>query len=433
MQEVQWLKSPITDRKNKLQSMADLELFPYNGRKRKVKLIRTLYTMGSASTCDITFQDPFLSDQHAEIRWKEEGDGYEILDLGSRNGVFLNGVRVARAPLPAAGILEIGRSRLQWREEGEEGNKYEKYGHFSDPLMLALIRQIKKVAASPLPVLILGETGTGKELVAQMIHDFSARGSGPFVAINGALTGGSLAESELFGHRKGAFTGADKPRMGAAKAAHRGTLFIDEVADIPKDAQVKLLRVIERGEVKPLGSDIPEIADFRLVSATSQRMEDKVKEKNFRADLYFRLCGFIITIPPLRDRPKDIIGIAESTATKWNKSLHSDCHGLLLSYSWPGNVRELISSVARACVEAKGDGVSILMPQHFGNLQSIVVPVSSVDQGAFTLEEMERSAILRSLQRNGWGRRITSKELNIARSTLNEKMKRYQIKDRWAN
>lgn len=433
MQEVQWLKSPISERKNKLQSMADLEVIPYNGRKRKVRLIRTLYTLGSGATCDIPFQDPFLSEMHAEIRWKQEREEYEVLDLGSRNGVFLNGVRVSRAPLPATGVLEIGRSRVLWREGKSDSSQYEKYGHFSDPKMLALIDQIKKVAASNLPVLIVGETGTGKELVSQMIHDFSPRESGPFVTINGALTGGSLAESELFGHRKGAFTGADQHRAGAVKTAHRGTLFIDEVADIPKDAQVKLLRVLEQGEVKPLGSDTPETADFRLVSATSQKMEDKVKEKNFRADLYFRICGTVIRIPPLRERPMDIIGIAEVAAKKWGKTLHPDNHGILLSYRWPGNVRELISAVALACAEAKGDGVSALLPQHFGTLSKEEVVKPLEDHEAITLEEMEKSLILRSLKRNGWGRGITSKELNIARSTLNEKMKRYQIRDKWVN
>lgn len=433
MQEVQWLKSPVSERKNKLQSMAELELFPYNGKKRKMKLFRTIYTLGSAPDCDLTMEDPFVSGKHAEIRWREEGDGYEILDLSSKNGIFLNGVRINRAPLPLSGVLEFGRSRVQWKEGVESAMSLDKYGQFFDPSMIKLIEKIKKVSASSLPVLILGETGTGKELVAQMIHDFSPRASGPFVPINGSLTGGNLAESELFGHRKGAFTGAEANRIGAMRSAHRGTLFIDEVADIPRETQVKLLRVLEKGEVKPLGSDSSEWADFRLVSATSQALENKVKIGTFRSDLFFRLCGTLIQIPPLRDRPKDIVGIAENLAKKWGKSIHPDSLGILLSYTWPGNVRELISAIARACVEAQGDGIQLLLPQYFQTLDSEIEVAKDQEEGPLTLEEIEKNAILHSLKRNGWGRSITSKELKIARSTLNQKMKRYKIRDQWMN
>jgi two-component system response regulator HydG len=247
--------------------------------------------------------------------------------------------------------------------------------------------------------------------------------------VNGALTGGTLAESELFGHKKGAFTGAETARLGALRAASGGTLFLDEVADIPASAQVKLLRAFEAGEVKALGADEPEHADFRLVSATSQDLESRISDGRFRLDLYFRVAGFTLVIPPLRDRPEDILAIAKRQLAERGLELDREAEGKLLSYRWPGNVRELRAALERAAVIARGENAVRVLEQHFVGLDSGGFIAGKKPDRYPTLQETEFICIKASLVRNGWSRSIAAKELGIARSTLFEKMRRYRLRD----
>jgi len=245
--------------------------------------------------------------------------------------------------------------------------------------------------------------------------------------VNGALTGGTLAESELFGHRKGAFTGADNARRGALRMASGGTLFLDEVADIPAAAQVKLLRALESGEVRPLGSDEHEKADFRLVSATSQNLDKRIAEGGFRLDLYYRLAGFVVHIPPLRERPLDISAIAKSVLSEAGLDLAREGEAKLLSYSWPGNVRELRSCLSRAVLMAKDEGTASVAAEHIWGLGR-ERPVLQSGR-SITLAEVEKDCIRASLERNGWVKGVAARELGIARSTLFEKMKKYSLRD----
>ncbi|MGZ3712426.1 MAG: sigma 54-interacting transcriptional regulator, partial [Bdellovibrionota bacterium] len=267
-----FLKSPLTEKTERLQPMRKVVLRPYYGAKRQLRLFRTQYTVGKSEKCDITVDDPFVSPVHAQITLLPGGEGYLVEDMNSTNGTFINGIRIKAAPMPAQGILRVGRSSLSWSEEEtvDPGITMENGWIVADPFMREMVSRLKKIADSPLPILLLGETGTGKEIFARLIHQWGRRNRGPYITVNGALTGGTLAESELFGHKKGAFTGAEYPRLGALRAANGGTLFLDEVADMPSSAQVKLLRALESGEVKALGSDQPENSDFRLVTATSQ-------------------------------------------------------------------------------------------------------------------------------------------------------------------
>ena len=228
----------------------------------------------------------------------------------------------------------------------------------------------------------------------------------------------------------GAFTGAEKARLGALRSAHGGSLFLDEVADIPAAAQVKLLRSLESGEVKPLGSDEAERADFRLISATSQNIDERVESGAFRIDLYFRIAGHVVYVPPLRERPLDILAMARQWLAEAELGLDSEAEAKLLSYRWPGNVRELKASLERARVHAQAEGSANVLSRHLAKLASGPVRVdASLSHRGRTLDEMEKECILGSLERNGWSRSAAATELGIARSTLFHKMKRFDLKD----
>lgn len=423
--EAEWLKSPVSERSDRLRPMADVSIEPYHGGRRRQRWIRLSYVIGSADECDIRLDDPFVSPRHAEITVGSDG-GYRVRDLDSRNGVFLNGVRVAAAPLARQGVLRMGRSAIAWRGEGEDAPITEDWVAVEEGSR-QLLGELRDAARSPLPVLLLGETGTGKDLLARLLHRWSPRARAPYVAVNGGCMGGTLAESELFGHRRGAYTGAEQARLGALRSAHGGTLFLDEVADIPLPSQVKLLRAFESGEVKALGADQPERADFRLVSATSQNLDERLSSGQFRPDLYFRIAGFVLRVPPLRERPGDILAIAGRWLAAAGMELEGEAEGRLLSYRWPGNVRELKSVVDRAIVAARAEGCAKVMPRHLVGLQAGAMPAPMPARGQ-TLEQMERECILASLERNGWARLVVAEELGIARSTLFEKMKRYGLR-----
>ncbi len=426
MDPTKWLHSPVSQKSFGLKPISQLTLEPYFGRAKQLKLFRTQYVVGSADDCDIQIDDPFVSPHHAKIFIEKEGMAYRVVDLSSRNGVFLNGQRVIDAPLPERGNLQIGRSKLRWK--GDERDSETDDWIARSEKMKKLLGEMKDVAASDLPILILGETGTGKEYLAKFVHDQSQRKNERYVSVNGALTDGPLAESELFGHTKGAFTGAEAARTGAIRAANHGTLFLDEVADIPAGAQVKLLRALELGEVKPLGSDHTEKSNFRIVAATSQNMQKKIQQGTFRIDLYFRLAGACFQVPPLREREEDILAISEKIFAKSGCEMGADIKSLLLSYDWPGNVRELKSWAQRAVVRARAEGIRVIRSEFFDRV--------AIDQSATpeefmgkSLEEMEREMILQSLNRHGWARKSAAEELKISRSTLYDKMKKFGIKN----
>lgn len=425
----QWLRSPVSERAVRLRPMSEAWLDPYHGHRRKVRLVRTTYVIGSDDTCDIRLNDPFVSARHAEITLEADGQGYCVRDLDSRNGTFVNGTRVSHAPLFAGAALRMGRSSLAWKEIELTVDDLPKDCIAADEKMKAVLVAARQVAMSGLPVLLLGETGTGKDVIARLIHRWSARGRSPYVAVNGGSTGGSLAESELFGHRKGAYTGAESARLGALRSANGGTLFLDEVADIPPSAQVKLLRALENGEVKALGADHAERADFRLVSATSQDLEQKIETGAFRADLYFRIAGYVLHVPPLRERPADVLEIARVYLAEAGMELDAEADGRLLSYAWPGNIRELKSVLERARLLARADASWRVQPRHLGGMDRALQKPPASGRRPISLDEMEREHIRASLERNGWSRTVSSRELGIARSTLFEKMRRYGMRD----
>ncbi len=326
-------------------------------------------------------------------------------------------------------VLENRRLEEQLTRTRETRSRF--YGLVgSHPSMLELYRLIETIAHEPDPVLIIGETGTGKELVARAIHDCGFRRSQAFIVQNCASLPENLLESELFGYRKGAFTGADRDRKGLFDAADGGTLFLDEIGDMPLPLQAKLLRVLQEGEVRPLGSTQTHKVDVRIIAATHRDLRALVEEGRFREDLFYRLSHFPIELPPLRARAEDILQLARHFATEAACFLQRDDYRWseaaldhLAGYAFPGNVRELKGLIARAVLLCEGGE---LLPEHF-NLQ----PTSQVEDSGMNLrerlEQVERNLLLDCLRKNRGNQSQAARELGLPRRTLLYRMDRLNI------
>ena len=303
--------------------------------------------------------------------------------------------------------------------------------------MQDLFQLAKKAAQYRTTVLILGDSGTGKELVARGIHRSSRRAAGPLVPVNCGGIPETLLESELFGYKKGAFTGADQNRRGLFQEAERGTIFLDEIGELPLALQVKLLRVLQDNEVRPLGESKSVKIDVRVVAATAKNLEEEVRRGTFREDLFYRLNVLTIKLPPLNRRTEDIPLLCEHFISRLNKILDKEIKGLapeamsqLLNYHWPGNVRELENSIERAMVIADG---SQLLPEHF-SLESAQTGVNNPVQPYFeglSLKNaqkcMEKDLITRALQQTEGNRTQAARLLEISHPSLLSKMKAYEI------
>ncbi len=326
--------------------------------------------IGRMHTCDIVIEDESVSRQHAALH--SGPTGLSIEDLGSRNKTKIMGRSLGRgetAPLAVGSVVEIGYATMFVQVGRPPGARASSPGlpgaspHVAaasaiilDPTMQRLYALLDVIAPSPLNVLVLGETGTGKEVFAEAIHNGSRRAHAPMLRINCAALSGSLLESELFGHEKGSFTGAAGAKAGLFEAADTGTVFLDEVGELPLDTQSKLLRVIERGEVIRLGSVTPRRVDVRYVAATNRDLQQLILEQRFRSDLFFRLNGFTVTLPPLRKRRREIVPLArfflDRAAQGRQYTLTPQAESALEGFPWPGNVRELKNVVERAIVLA---------------------------------------------------------------------------------
>jgi formate hydrogenlyase transcriptional activator len=294
------------------------------------------------------------------------------------------------------------------------------------------LQMVETVAWGDSTVLLLGETGTGKELIARAIHSYSPRRDRPFVKLNCAAIPTGLLESELFGHERGSFTGAIAQKIGRLELSHQGSLFLDEIGDIPLELQPKLLRVLQEREFERLGSTRTQKVDVRIVAATHRDLEGMILEKLFRSDLYYRLNVFPIYIPPLRERPEDIpllvqhfVEQAAGQMRKTIDTISSETMEALIRYRWPGNIRELENIIERAVILSPGP-VLRLSPR---DLNSRVPPDQSADRYQ-TLEEVERNHILRTLKETRWilsGPRGAASRLGLNRSTLYFRMKKLGI------
>ena len=286
-----------------------------------------------------------------------------------------------------------------------------------------MLELLKRAAPSMLPVTILGESGTGKEVAARAVHELSERAAGPFVPLNCGAISRELAEAELFGHEKGSFTGAVTSAPGAFGAADGGTLFLDEIGDLPLPLQVKLLRALEAGEIKPVGAPRPRAIDVRVVCATHRDLRAKVNDGSFREDLFYRLRGVTVELPPLRMRPQDILPLADHFLPP-RRTLATDARAALLAYSWPGNVRELRHVIQLGALLSESSVIRANALHFEGRpMYPLVVaerelPDSAIELRGRSLAELEELAIRAALSRHRGNRHAAAQELGIARSTL---------------
>ncbi len=430
-----------------------------NGLNVEIRLGVKEIRIGRGADADLLLPDPSVSRQHARIF--RVGEQYFLADT-SRNGTFIDGKRVTQAILEGGQAFRIGPYRIHFLRDrhcpgadpptvaqgtapgtdpaaststsasqtssdtfGLEGNS---------PFIKRLIEHIRRVASSDLPVLVEGETGSGKELVSRGIHAASSRRSRPFVVVNCGAISPELIESELFGHEKGSFTGATAQRRGAFEIAHGGTIFLDEIGELPLALQPKLLRVLEQKEIKRVGGNDPILVDVRVIAATNRNLREEMSRKAFRDDLYFRLSTITLQVPPLRERREDIVPIAmlflldaTSRASRPAPELSGAAAEFLASHHWPGNVRELRNAIQRAVVMGEGPALSA------ADFSFLLAPESTpvetaADPRLSRWEQTEKNSILAELARQRWNKTRTAHELGIAKSTLFEKLKKYGIR-----
>jgi len=293
--------------------------------------------------------------------------------------------------------------------------------------MLDLLKDASLIAPSDVGVLICGDSGTGKEVLADLIHCWSQRSSKPFLKLNCAAIPENLLESELFGYEKGAFTGANNKHSGLFEQADGGTIMLDEISEMTLSLQAKLLRVTQDGSFIPLGSNKQQNMNVRIIAATNKNLEEEVKEKRFREDLYYRLNTFEFYIPPLKERREDILPLATHFASKHNKHKRftETVVNIFNFYTWPGNVRELQNTVKRAMLMASGgDTISI---EHLPKrLQETSKPDIEKSSQEGVIDQMERMIILQTLEKNNFNRSETAKELKMSRRTLTFKIHRFR-------
>lgn len=432
------------------------QLLVTDGLKRGQKLDLTgdIARIGKKETNDIVLDEKTVSRHHLEIQ--KNDDSYLLRDLGSTNGTYINNIRVKEAYLTPGDIIKVGGIHIEFRAfdermQIEPSNK----NNFGPLLGQSLkMRQIfgvlEKISPTNTTVIIEGETGTGKEVVARAIHENSPRKDKPFVVFDCSAVAENLIESELFGHMKGAFTGAIATRRGAFEEANGGTIFLDEMGELSLDLQPKLLRALEQRTIKKVGANETVPIDVRVICATNRNLKKEVVEKRFRQDLYYRLSVVKIKIPSLRERPEDIPYLIENFLSKgvFNQNadgtlkiirVEDDALKMFTRYQWPGNVRELINMLERIVPIVEGSSVT---GQHvsfiFQDLEKedehtermpidMNLPFKEAKQQI--IEHFERDYLAELLNRNNNNMSKAAREANIDRKHMRHLLKKHGLID----
>jgi DNA-binding NtrC family response regulator len=392
------------------------------------------FTIGKDPSNALVVQDRFISNRHLKVTRK---DGlFHVVDLNSTNGTFLGSARIFEVEVPLNTVLRVGETELilEPQSQGRQDSSF--HGIIgNDGSVRNLVELIERVAPSAAAVAILGESGTGKELVAKALHVCSARAESAFIPVNCAAISKELIESELFGHEKGAFTGAQAARKGAFEEAHGGTLFLDEIGELNLELQAKLLRALESGEIKRVGASRPIHVDVRVIAATNRDLLSNARGGKFREDLYYRLCVIPLVLPPLRNRAGDLSLLADHFIRAYaprgqTVKLSTAAVEKLQEHPWPGNVRELRNVVHRALLLRKGpkiEAADISFDDEYSRGPSNATSITFVFPAGSTLDEMmeqaQRQIVEVTLRRCHNNRERVAKELGVARSTLFKRLR----------
>ena len=395
--------------------------------------------VGTSPDVELTLQDRAVSRVHLQLDVDETGL-VVLRDLGSKNGVWIGGARVREAELPDGARIQCGATVLEVRTTHEdvalEALEADRLGPMlgASLAMRRLFAQLVRVAASQEPVIVVGESGTGKELVARSIHELSSRSAGPLVVLDGGAISGSLAEMELFGHTRGAFTGGHGERAGAFERAHGGTLFLDEVGELPLELQPRLLRAVEDRTVQRLGDKERRRVDVRLVAATHRNLATMVNAGTFREDLFHRLSVLELTVPPLRARGDDVHLLAHAMLDAVAPGDAAQRHALgqalarRAGYPWPGNVRELRNFVTRLAV--MGEAPDAVASSARGERPEVRVDLGYHEAKQQLLEQFERRYLENLLDETGGNVSEAARRSGLSRGYLTEVIGRLGLRRR---
>ncbi len=409
------------------------------------------FHVGKSSDCELVLSDGAVSRKHLKLVML--ADGIEVHDLGSTNGSYFQGARFDTIVVGPGASVVLGQTELKVVSTDPPTLSTTDLPRFGDmlgaaPPMRHVFEILSRVAPSEAAVLVQGETGTGKELVAEALHTHSARKKGPFVICDLGALPKSLIESELFGHVRGAFTGADRDRMGAFQQANGGTIFLDEIGELDMDVQPRLLRALERRQVKPVGTSTYQTVDVRVVAATNRDLSAEVRAGRFREDLFHRLAVVRVQLPPLRDRPGDVpllvehfLGVAARNAGTSPIAVPPATMAALASYDWPGNVRELRNVLERAVSLAGGalDPVTLGLDDHTsrpgghgahaGNAAAPTVDVDVTFKEAkeSLIQAWEREYVQKLLDKASGNVSLAARQAGIDRVYLHRLMKKHGL------
>ena len=422
----------------------------------KAQLARRVSVLGRSEAADFRLTDPTVSSFHVELSCAPYG--VHVTDLESANGTLYAGARVERAVIPSGAMLNVGRTVIRIDVDvpfAPAASQLPAFGELrgGSIAMRELFSMLERLARTDLSILVEGPTGTGKELVARALHDESPRRGGPLVVLDCTAIPATLAESTLFGHERGAFTGANERRLGVFEAAEKGTIFLDEVGELPLELQPKLLRVLERREVVRVGSTKPHPVDVRVLGATWRDLRAMINQGKFREDLYYRLAQARVTLPALRERPDDIPLLVQHFLTNLRdrlprdvqcaRSIAPDALEELQRRDYAGNVRELKSTVERAAMTAAGDIVTpsdlaferLLTGQRHHAPSPSPTSAGGPDLGRFKeakrtlIDEFERDYLQRLLARTGNNLSKASALAGVERHHLRDLFKKHGLRN----